>query len=113
MIVLNCHLRDVFSALRALQRKADGAPAPELVVISVTRNALDTLVFRHSLNNERVAGRIKTLLPRSASRSFDERKLPAMYLIEEGRVLREWESRGGQRIVIGRNEIIEAAVKQH
>lgn len=105
---LNCNLRGGFVALRSLQRNSDSALVPKVVVLLVSRNVLDTLLLRQSLNRERVGARIETISPHGARRIFDEKKLPAIYLIEDGLVVREWESGGLQGVVIGRSEIVDA-----
>lgn len=110
---LSCDLRGVFVALRALQGRGTGGLMPELVVLAVTGNERDTLFFRQTLNRQRVTGRIERIAPRAARRIFDENRLPAMYLIEDGRVVQEWEPIPDQgRVSIGRGELIDAVTKQ-
>ena len=47
-------------------------------------------------------------------RLFDENRLPAMYLIEDGRVVQEWEPIPGQgRVLIGRSELMDAVTKRN
>ena len=110
---LSCDLRGVFVALRALQGRGTGGLMPELVVLAVTGNARDTLFFRQTLDRQRVTGRIERIAPRGARRMFDENRLPAMYLIEDGRVVHEWEPIPDQgTVLIGRGELVDAATKQ-
>lgn len=109
---LNCSLRGVFVALRAIQRTGGGDLAPEVLVVAVTRSARDTLVFRQMLTKQRVAGRIERVAPQAARRMFDETMLPAMYLIADGRVVQEWKPIANHGIVeIGRNDLVDAAAK--
>lgn len=110
---LTCDLRGVFVALRALQGMRTEGLRPEVVMLAVTGNPQDTLFFRQTLTRERVDGRIERIAPRAARRIFDENRLPAMYLIEDGRVVQEWEPIPGQgRVLIGRGELMDAVIQQ-
>ena len=109
---LSCDLRGIFTAVRALQRSDLGTHMPELVVVAVTQESRDTLAFRRTLKIERVMGRIERVSLRTAKGFLDENKLPAMYLIEDEQVLREWE-RTPERgtVMIGRNELLDAVAQ--
>lgn len=106
---LSCDLRGVHVALRAMEGGGAGDVMPEIVVLAVTRDARDTLFFRQTLHKERVTGRVELLEPQAARKIFDGNKLPAMYLIKDGRVVHEWKPTRDQRIVmIDRNDLREA-----
>ena len=81
-------------------------------MLAVNGNPQDTLFFRKTLTRERVDGRIECIAPRAAKRIFDENRLPAMYLVENGRVVQEWERTPDQgRVLIGRDELVDAVTK--
>jgi hypothetical protein len=88
---LSCDLQGVFVAIRALQREGTGENGPEVVLLAVSRDSSDTLLFRRTLRTERVAGRIVRIPPRDAREFVSDDRLPAMYLIKKGRIVWEWE----------------------
>jgi hypothetical protein len=106
---LSCNLYDGFAALRQLQWQADRLSVPEVVVVAVTGDARDTLTIRGALSRERIAAPIRVVSPHDAGRFLDENMLPAIYLIQGQRVVRQWKSTTDRGpIVIGRREVADA-----
>lgn len=106
-----CRIQGGFVALRSAQRTGDSAFAPRLTALLVARSLDDTLAFSQTLQYERITARIKTMTPREAGRIFDLGRIPAIYLLEDGRVVREWQSGGQTVLVIGRNDITGAVAE--
>jgi hypothetical protein len=104
--LLDCPFQDALVALRSAQRA--GANGAAVTALLVTRNAGDTLAFSRALQRERISPRIETISPAEARRSFDLARIPAIYLIEDGRVAREWEQLDRTVPAIRRNEIADA-----
>lgn len=106
---LSCALRDVFVAVRTLQARRSGNPKPEVLVLAVAHETRDTLVFRRTLTQERVTARIQRIVPRDAASIMDLDKQPAMYLINDGRIIQEWEPSANRRVlIIQRSELVGA-----
>ncbi len=110
---LSCDLRGVFVSLRALQSKQNGSAMPEVVVFAVAAKEADTLFFRQTLDRERVAGRIMWVTPSAVSAIVDRNRLPAMFFIDEGRVVEVWQRNSSATIVtIERDELVRLAANR-
>lgn len=107
----SCQIQGGFVALRSVQRARDNALAPRLTALLVTRSLDDTLALSRVLKRERITARIQAMTPREARKIFDLGKIPAIYLLENGRVVREWEASSQAAIVIGRNDIRDAVAE--
>lgn len=104
-----CRIQDGFVALRSVQRARDSVFAPpSLTVLLLTRSAKDTLAFSRALQHERLTAHIQTMTPREARSVFDLRRIPAIYLVENGRVVQKWESNNRIPTVMGRHDITDA-----
>ena len=101
-----CRIQGGFVALRAAQRTAGDIWAPRLTALLVARGSDDSLAFSRTLEYERIVAQIKVMTREQASRIFDLDRIPAIFLIEKGRVVREWESVG--RRALGRDDITDA-----
>jgi hypothetical protein len=89
-------------------RRADSTRRPRLTVLLITGRSDDTVALASILKRERLMARVQTMTPRDAKKVFDLRKIPAIYLLEKGRVVREWEAQRGAPIAIERNDITKA-----
>ena len=79
-----------------------------MTALLVTRELNDTLALSAILKRQRIIARIKTMTPGEAIRILDPDRLPAIYLLKDGRVVRKWEAYKGTAVHIERNEIFEA-----
>jgi hypothetical protein len=98
----SCRIQGGYVALRSTQLPdADRPPVP-ITALLITRDEADTLAFGHALADERIVARIRVVTPRQAAKVFDLSRIPAIYLLAGGHVMREWEAGGP---VLGRNDI--------
>jgi hypothetical protein len=66
------------------------------------------MTFSKSLLDERLTARIQVMTLRQAARIFNLGRIPAIYLLENRRVVREWTSDAQAAIALRRNDIREA-----
>lgn len=103
---VDCQMQDAAVALRAAHAVDGGVSS--LTVLVVTRNTADTLAARRALERQRLAPRIEAVSPSEAMRVLDMSKVPAIYLVEDGIVVEEWEPDIDGRLQIQRDAIREA-----
>ena len=105
----SCRIQGGFVALRAVQRGADTALAGTVTAVLISRKASDTAAFLQVLQNERIKARVVHIAPGKAQDYFAQERVPAIWLVAGGRILREWvpTKRGG--VALERNDILHAS----
>ena len=106
---ISCGFRDTFVAMRALENATSSTGAKlDVALWIVTSNPKDTVVVRQLLTRQRLVTRIGIIRPTAARAVFKHGKIPAVYLIQDGVVVREWEAGTGGVLVVGRDDFAEA-----
>lgn len=106
---ISCGFRDTFVAMRALEGAISSTGASlDVALWIVTNDPGDTAAVRQLLTRERLATRLDVVRPASARAVFTRSKIPAVYLIKNQVVVREWEAASGGTIVVARDEFVEA-----
>lgn len=106
---ISCGLRDAFVAVRVLEGAVTpSGPGLDVALWIVTSNPSDTIVVRQLLTRQRLILRISVIRPAVAWAVFQSTKIPAVYLIQSGLVVREWEAGPGGDVVVARNDFAEA-----
>ena len=106
---INCGFRDTFVAVRALE--AGTSPPDESLDVAlwiVTGQPADTTFVRQLLTRERLAMRLRVIQPAAARAVFARTKIPAVYLIRNRVVVREWEATPAGNVAVRRDEFVEA-----
>ena len=107
----SCRIHHGFVALRTALRAEGFGGVPRVTALLVVGPREDTVSLSNSLENERIAAQIKTISSKRAKTFFDLERLPAIFLVDQGRIVREWTGLGWVGADVRRTDIADALVQ--